>query len=53
MNLLIAWDTRDYTNEGGSGSRPSRADSVNLRTSDAVSYNGDGTFTFAGRYADA
>jgi OmcA/MtrC family decaheme c-type cytochrome len=48
LNVLIAWDTRDYTNEGGIGTRPSRADSVNLRTSAAVTDNGDGTFTFKG-----
>jgi OmcA/MtrC family decaheme c-type cytochrome len=48
LNVLIAWDTRDYTNEGGIGSRPSRADSINARTSAAVTDNGDGTFTLDG-----
>jgi len=48
LNVLIAWDTRDYTNEGGTGTRPSRADSVNVRTSTAVTDNGDGTFTLDG-----
>jgi len=48
LNMLTAWDTRDYTNDGGSGSRPSRADSVNLRTSASVVDNGDGTFTVTG-----
>ena len=45
LNALIAWDTRDYTNDGGSGTRPARTNSVNLRTSPAVTNNGDGTFT--------
>jgi OmcA/MtrC family decaheme c-type cytochrome len=48
LNVLIAWDTRDYTNEGGTGTRPARADSVNVRTSTAVTDNGDGTFTLDG-----
>jgi OmcA/MtrC family decaheme c-type cytochrome len=48
LNVLVAWDTRDYTNEGGIGARPSRADSVDVRTSAAVTDNGDGTFTFNG-----
>jgi len=48
LNALIAWDTRDYTNDGGIGTRPSRADSVNLRTSAAVTDNLDGTFTLDG-----
>ncbi|MGD8843239.1 MAG: OmcA/MtrC family decaheme c-type cytochrome [Gammaproteobacteria bacterium] len=48
LNILIAWDTRDYTNDGGIGSRPARADSVNARTSTAITDNGDGTFTMNG-----
>ena len=48
LNILVAWDTKDYTNEGGTGSAPSRADSVNLRTSTAVTDNADGTFTLNG-----
>jgi len=48
LNVLIAWDTSDYTNDGGTGARPSRADSVNVRTSTAVADNGDGTFTLNG-----
>ena len=48
LNLLMAWDTRDYTNAGGTGSRPSRADSINLRTSAGITDNGDGTFTLDG-----
>jgi len=51
LNVLIAWDTRDYTNEGGTGTRPSRADSINVRTSAAVTDNGDGTFTLDGAAA--
>ncbi|MFZ0469608.1 MAG: OmcA/MtrC family decaheme c-type cytochrome [Thiogranum sp.] len=51
LNILIAWDTRDYTNEGGTGTRPSRADSINVRTSTAVTDNGDGTFTLDGAAA--
>ena len=45
LNALIAWDTRDFTNAGGTGTRPARANSVNLRTSAAVTDNADGTFT--------
>lgn len=48
FNALIAWTTKDYTNEGGSGSRPSRADSINLRTAAGVTDNTDGTFTVDG-----
>jgi OmcA/MtrC family decaheme c-type cytochrome len=48
FNLLIAWDTRDYTNAGGTGTKPSRADSINLRTSAGITDNGDGTFTLDG-----
>jgi OmcA/MtrC family decaheme c-type cytochrome len=48
LNILIAWDTRDYTNDGGIGSRPARTDSVNARTSTAITDNGDGTFTMDG-----
>ena len=44
LNALIAWNTTDYTNDGGSGSRPARADSVNLRTSTDVSYVSSGEF---------
>ena len=51
LNVLIAWDTRDYTNEGGTGTRPSRTDSINVRTSTAVADNGDGTFTLDGAAA--
>ncbi|MGW8228954.1 MAG: OmcA/MtrC family decaheme c-type cytochrome [Gammaproteobacteria bacterium] len=43
LNILTAWDTRDYTNEDGAGSRPSRADSLSALTN-AVD-NTDGTFT--------
>ncbi len=48
LNALVAWDTRDYTNEGGIGALPARASSVNLRTSTAVTDNMDGTFTLNG-----
>jgi OmcA/MtrC family decaheme c-type cytochrome len=48
LNVLFAWDTKDYTNEGGIGTRPARADSVNVRTSTAVTDNLDGTFTLDG-----
>ena len=44
LNILIAWDTRDYANDGGAGTRPSRANSINALTLPAVD-NGDGTFT--------
>ncbi|MEE8428796.1 MAG: OmcA/MtrC family decaheme c-type cytochrome [Gammaproteobacteria bacterium] len=43
LNILVAWDTADYNNAGGGGTRPARAASINARTS-AVD-NGDGTFT--------
>jgi OmcA/MtrC family decaheme c-type cytochrome len=48
FNLLMAWDTTDYTNAGGTGTRPSRADSINLRTASGITDNGDGTFTLDG-----
>ena len=48
LNILVAWNTKDYTNEGGTGSVPARADSVNVRTSAAVTDNTDGTFTLNG-----
>ncbi|WNO11002.1 OmcA/MtrC family decaheme c-type cytochrome [Teredinibacter sp. KSP-S5-2] len=51
LNMLVSWSTSDYTNAGGSGSRPSRADSVNLRTSAAVTDNMDGTFFVDGALA--
>lgn len=48
FNMLVAWSTGDYTNHDGTGSRPSRTDSINLRTSTAVTDNADGTFTVNG-----
>jgi OmcA/MtrC family decaheme c-type cytochrome len=42
LNVLMAWNTVDYTNDGGSGTPPARANSVNARTS--ATSNGDGTF---------
>ena len=48
LTLDIAWDTRDYTNEGGIGTRPARADQINLLTSTAVTDNLDGSFTYTG-----
>ena len=48
LNVLFGWDTRDYTNEGGTGGRPARTDSVNVLTSTAVTDNLDGTFTLDG-----
>jgi OmcA/MtrC family decaheme c-type cytochrome len=45
LNVDTAWDSSDYTNDGGSGERPSRANSMNVLTS-AVDV-GDGTFTLA------
>jgi len=42
LNVLMAWNTIDYTNVGGSGTRPSRANSANARTT--ATSNGDGTF---------
>jgi OmcA/MtrC family decaheme c-type cytochrome len=43
LNVIMAWNTTDYTNEGGSGTPPARANSVNARTT--ATSNGDGTFT--------
>ena len=43
LNILTGWDSSDYTNVDGDGSRPSRANSVSA-ISNAVD-NGDGTFT--------
>jgi len=42
LNVLMAWNTLDYTNDGGTGTPPARANSVNARTS--ATSNGDGTF---------
>ena len=42
LNVLMAWNTFDYTNAGGDGSVPARANSVNARTT--ATSNGDGTF---------
>ena len=43
LNVLMAWNTGDYTNAGGSGTPPARANSVNARSS-AVSL-GEGVFS--------
>jgi len=48
LNILVGWDTRDYNNDGGTGDRPARANSVNVRSSTAVTPNGDGTYTLSG-----
>lgn len=45
LNILTGWDSMDYNNNGGSGDRPARANSVNALT--AATDNGDGTFTIA------
>ncbi len=45
LNVLASWNTVDYTNAGGSGSRPSRANSVNVRNSGSVVFSGNGTYT--------
>jgi OmcA/MtrC family decaheme c-type cytochrome len=42
LNVLMAWNTIDYTNAGGSGTPPARANSVNALTN--ATSNGDGTF---------
>ncbi len=42
LNVLMAWNTLDYTNDGGTGTPPARANSVNARTT--ATSNGDGTF---------
>lgn len=43
LNVLTAWDSSDYSNAGGAGSRPARASSL-AAISNAVD-NNDGTFT--------
>lgn len=43
LNILTGWDARDYSNDGGVGTRPSRANSLPAITN-AVDV-GDGTFT--------
>jgi len=48
LRIDFAWDTRDYTNDGGSGSRPARAVSIDLLTSAAVTHLGNGIFQFDG-----
>jgi OmcA/MtrC family decaheme c-type cytochrome len=48
LNLLTAWNTSDYTNNGGTGTRPARANSFNLKTTAlGASYvdNMNGTYT--------
>jgi len=30
LSFLVAWDTRDYNNTGGTGTRPARADSIGI-----------------------
>jgi OmcA/MtrC family decaheme c-type cytochrome len=52
LSVLVAWSTTDYTNEGGNGTRPARAESVSVGSSDAVTDNGDGTFTLDGAAVD-
>lgn len=42
LNVLMAWNTFDYTNAGGAGTPPARANSVNARNN--ATSNGDGTF---------
>ncbi|MGD8570063.1 MAG: OmcA/MtrC family decaheme c-type cytochrome [Gammaproteobacteria bacterium] len=42
LNVLMAWNTLDYTNAGGNGTPPARANSVNALTN--ATSNGDGTF---------
>ena len=46
LNILTAWDSSDYNNAGGSGSRPARANSFSLSNIKATATdNLDGTFT--------
>jgi OmcA/MtrC family decaheme c-type cytochrome len=45
LNILTAWDTRDYTNDGGAGTRPSRANSTSALTNATATPAADGTFT--------
>jgi len=45
LNLLTGWDSSDYNNDGGSGSRPSRANSVDLAAIQAgATDRGNGTY---------
>lgn len=46
LNILTAWDTRDYTNEFGTGTRPSRANSVGVLSLAAPDVVDDGTGVF-------
>jgi OmcA/MtrC family decaheme c-type cytochrome len=54
LNILTSWmsgkswgtvDGIDYTNDGGAGDRPARANSLNALTSAVPHVSGDGTFT--------
>ena len=42
LNILTGWDTRDYSNEAGAGSRPARSNSLSAITN--ATDNGDGSF---------
>lgn len=44
LNILIAWETTDYTNTG-SGSTPAEPVSINTLADGVATDNGDGTFT--------
>ncbi len=44
LNILTAWNTRDYTNEDGNGTRPSRANSSSALTGAIATPAADGTF---------
>jgi len=47
LTVDMAWDTRDYNNTGGAGTRPSRANSVNARTTTPTAVDSvAGTFTY-------
>jgi len=45
LNILTAWDSSDYNNDGGAGSRPARANSLSLSNIKATATdNMDGSF---------
>jgi OmcA/MtrC family decaheme c-type cytochrome len=44
LNILSGWDSSDYNNNGGTGNRPARANSVSALTNATADPSGDGTF---------
>jgi len=48
LRMVFAWDTHDYSNIGGTGTRPSRAISSDMLSSPAVTHLGNGIYQFDG-----